>query len=150
VSAPPEVVADRPTANRFLDSVGDDSAPSEHYLRKSTIEVPPHNLRCSHLLNKTLILFTPPGFHCYDLQETKETTKLRNEMRDVHERAMMEMGKTPLGNTCFTKNKKLGMDAAAADKGELKSNKDFFILSLDGGGLRCSHQLPGHVARQHS
>ncbi|ELR13749.1 phospholipase, patatin family protein [Acanthamoeba castellanii str. Neff] len=106
MSAPPEVVADRPTANRFLDSVGDDSAPSEHYLRKSTIE------------------------------ETKETTKLRNEMRDVHERAMMEMGKTPLGNTCFTKNKKLGMDAAAADKGELKSNKDFFILSLDGGGLR--------------
>lgn len=55
----------------------------------------------------------------------------------MHERAMMEMGKTPLGNTCFTKNKKLGMDAAAADKGELKSNKDFFILSLDGGGLRC-------------
>ena len=66
----------------------------------------------------------------------------------MHERAMMEMGKTPLGNTCFTKNKKLGMDAAAAEKGELKGNKVFFILSLDGGGLRCVLLTPteGHVA----
>jgi len=54
-------------------------------------------------------------------------------MRDAHEQAIMEMGKTPLGNIPFGKNKKLSSESSTS---ELKSNKEFFILSLDGGGLR--------------
>jgi hypothetical protein len=57
-------------------------------------------------------------------------------MRDVHERAVMEKGKTPFGNISFSKNKKLNIDPSTMEKADLKDNKDFFILSLDGGGLR--------------
>jgi hypothetical protein len=65
-------------------------------------------------------------------------------MRDAHEQAIMEVGKTPLGNTAFCKNKRLDEDSAQS--GELKANKDFFILSLDGGGLRFL-ALPSFPAR---
>lgn len=66
------------------------------------------------------------------MQETKETTKLRNELRDAHERAVLEIGKTPYGNVNLDKKRKLSSEEGTVDK----SNKDFFILSLDGGGLR--------------
>lgn len=52
-------------------------------------------------------------------------------MRDAHERAILEMGKTSFGNSNFDKRDKL-CESNPIDK----SNKDYFILSLDGGGLR--------------
>lgn len=70
------------------------------------------------------------------MQETKETTKLRNEVRDAHERAVMEAGKTPFGNSIVDKSKKLSKDGSVD-----KANKDFFILSLDGGGLRFDQEV---------
>ncbi len=56
------------------------------------------------------------------IQETKETTKLRNDLRDILERASREAGKTPFGNIPILRKRHMG------DK--------CFILSLDGGGLR--------------
>jgi hypothetical protein len=87
------------------------------------------------------------------LEETAETTRMRNEFREMLEKAQNEAGRTPFGNRPLPPRDKRRKSPAASpsttlvpgscdealqsqEKGEEEKRKPYLILSLDGGGVR--------------